>query len=86
MLTIDCKQAAEQISSFTSIAILEDRFKFPLDLRVAMRGFSLTAVIFGCVSQYVLSQTVYKTEYDLGKDKVTGSEKETGTERTWKRK
>ena len=60
-----------------------------------MRVFSLTAVIFGCVSQYVLSQTVYKTEegdvvqdseYDLGKDKVTGTEKETGSERAWKRK
>ena len=59
-----------------------------------MRGFSLTVVIFGCVYQYVLSQTVYKTEeggvvqdseYDLGKDKVTGSEKETGSERTWRR-
>ena len=60
----------------------------------AMREFSLTVVIFGCVSQYVLSQTVYKTEegdvgqnseHDLGKDKVTGSEKETGSERTWKK-
>ena len=60
-----------------------------------MRGVSLTVVIFGCVSQYILSQTVYKTEEgdvgkdsedDLGKDKVTGSEKETGPERTWKRK
>ena len=60
-----------------------------------MRGVSLTVVIFGCVSQYILSQTVYKTEegdlgqnseHDLGKDKVTGSEKETGPERTWKRK
>ena len=60
----------------------------------AMRVFSLTVVIFGCVSQYVLSQTVYKTEegdvaqdseYDLGKDKVTGGEKETGSERTWKK-
>ena len=60
-----------------------------------MRGFSLTVVIFGCVSQYVLSQTVYEreegdvgqdSENDLGKDKVTGGEKETGSERTWKRK
>ena len=59
-----------------------------------MRGFSLTVVIFGCVSQYVLSQTVYKTEGgyvgqdsedDIGKDKVTGGEKETGSERTWKK-
>ena len=60
-----------------------------------MRGFPLTAVILGCVSQYVLSQTVYKTEEgdvvqdsedDLGKDKMTGAEKETGSERAWKRK
>ena len=59
-----------------------------------MRGFSLTVVIFGCVSQYVFSQTVYKTEEgdvvqdsedDLGKDKVTRNEKETGSERTWKK-
>ena len=59
-----------------------------------MRVFSLTVVIFGCVSQYVLSQTVYKTEGgyvgqdsedDIGKDKVTGGEKETGSERTWKK-
>ena len=59
-----------------------------------MRGFSLTVVIFGCVSQYVLSQTVYKTEGgyvgqdsedDIGKDKVTGGEKEIGSERTWKK-
>ena len=60
-----------------------------------MRGVSLTVVIFGCVSQYVLSQTVYEredgdvvqdSEDDLGKDNVTKSEEETGSERTWKRK
>ena len=55
-----------------------------------MRGFSLTVVIFGCVSQYVFSQTAYKTEEgDVGQDseddKVTGGEKETGSERTWQK-